>query len=41
MAFWPDCLYFILSLKEPERPVVRAFRIVEGEVTEEPLDITT
>ncbi len=34
-AFYPDSLYFIVSLADQERPVIRAFRIVEGEVREE------
>ncbi|MFB0546080.1 MAG: Mov34/MPN/PAD-1 family protein [Anaerolineae bacterium] len=34
-AFYPDSLYFIVSLADEERPVIRAFRIVEGEVREE------
>ena len=35
---WPDPYYVLVSLAE-EPPPVRAFRIVEGEVTEEPLEI--
>ena len=35
LAFWPDSLYVIISLMEPERPVIRAFRIGEGRVEEE------
>jgi proteasome lid subunit RPN8/RPN11 len=33
LAYDPNILYFILSLAE-EKPVLNAFRIVEGEVTE-------
>ena len=40
LAFWPDSLYFIISLKEPERPVIRAFRIVNDRIEEEELEIT-
>jgi len=39
LAFWPDSLYFIISLKEPECPVIRAFRIVEDRIEEEKLEI--
>ena len=33
-SFYPDCAYFIVSLKDPHSPQVRAFRI-ENEVVEE------
>lgn len=36
-AFYPDARYVIVSLADPETPEVRAFRIVEGTVTEEPI----
>jgi proteasome lid subunit RPN8/RPN11 len=35
LAFWPESLYFIVSLSSPENPDVRAFRIRDGDVTEE------
>jgi proteasome lid subunit RPN8/RPN11 len=38
-ALWPESLYFIISLINPENPEVRAFRIHDGEVTEEKLEI--
>jgi proteasome lid subunit RPN8/RPN11 len=38
-ALWPESLYFIVSLSHPEKPEVRAFRIRDGEVTEEELRI--
>jgi proteasome lid subunit RPN8/RPN11 len=34
LAFWPDAFYVLVSTKDPESPVVRAFRIVDGEVHE-------
>jgi len=34
-ASWPESLYFIVSLSNPENPEVRAFRIRDGDVTEE------
>jgi proteasome lid subunit RPN8/RPN11 len=36
-ASWPDAYYVLVSLQEPESPVVRAFRIVDGQVSEEEL----
>lgn len=39
LAFYPDAFYLIMSLVDPERPVLRAFRIVEGVITEAPLTI--
>ena len=34
LAFYPEAVYLIVSLQEPEAPVVRAFDIVDGRVTE-------
>jgi [CysO sulfur-carrier protein]-S-L-cysteine hydrolase len=39
LAFYPDSFYLLLSLTDRENPLLRAFRIVEGEVTEEELTI--
>lgn len=39
LAFYPEALYFILSLRDPLQPVLRAFWIVDGDVREEPLKI--
>jgi proteasome lid subunit RPN8/RPN11 len=33
LAFYPESLYVIVSLKN-EEPVIRAFNIVEGQITE-------
>jgi proteasome lid subunit RPN8/RPN11 len=33
-AFYPDSIYIICSLAEPNRPSVRGFRIVDGQVRE-------
>lgn len=33
-AFWPEAVYVICSLEFPEAPVLRGFRIVDGEITE-------
>jgi proteasome lid subunit RPN8/RPN11 len=35
LAFWPDSYYILVSLADPQRPVVRAFRIIDGQVQEE------
>ncbi|MDW7981243.1 MAG: M67 family metallopeptidase [Thermomicrobium sp.] len=36
-AFWPNTLLVICSLAQPAHPVVRAFRVVDGEVREVPI----
>jgi proteasome lid subunit RPN8/RPN11 len=36
-ALEPEWLYVIVSLEVPQQPSVRGFRIVEGEVIEEPI----
>lgn len=38
LAYYPDSVYIIVSLAEPEAPVARAFKILGGQVTEEPLE---
>lgn len=38
LAFYPEALYLVMSLSDREHPVLRAFRIVEGQVTEEGLN---
>jgi [CysO sulfur-carrier protein]-S-L-cysteine hydrolase len=37
-ATYPDAVYLIVSLQEPE-PVIRAFNIVEGKITERVLTV--
>lgn len=39
MAFDPDAIYLVVSLADRERPVARAFRIRDGVVHEEELEI--
>lgn len=34
LAFYPEAVYLIVSLQDPEQPVVRGFDIVEGRITE-------
>jgi [CysO sulfur-carrier protein]-S-L-cysteine hydrolase len=38
-AGWPDPVYFIVSLADPERPVVRGFTIRDREVSDVDLQI--
>ncbi len=37
LAFWPETFYVLVSLMNPDEPAVRAFRIVDGQVSEEEL----
>lgn len=37
LAFYPEASYLVMSLSDREHPVLRAFRIVDGAVTEEEL----
>jgi [CysO sulfur-carrier protein]-S-L-cysteine hydrolase len=39
LAYYPDALYFIVSLMDEQAPQVRAFRIVDGRVSEEGIEI--
>ena len=39
LAYYPDALYFIVSLIDERAPHVRTFRIVEGQVSEEPIEV--
>lgn len=34
LAFYPDAVYLIVSLQDPETPVLRGFDIVDGRITE-------
>ena len=36
---WPGVCYLIISLADPASPLIRAFRIEEGRVTEDPLQL--
>lgn len=40
LAFYPDCVYFIISLAG-DSPKVCAFRIVEGEIDEEEMAVAS
>lgn len=37
LAFYPEAVYLIVSLQDPENPVVRAFDIVDEAITERTL----
>ena len=39
MAAYPDAFYVVVSLAVPMRPVAKAFRIVEGQVAEDDLQV--
>ena len=38
-AYYPDSYYLILSLAQPQHPVLRAFRIRDGRISEAPVRI--
>jgi [CysO sulfur-carrier protein]-S-L-cysteine hydrolase len=38
LAAYPEAAYLILSLADPDAPVLRAFAIRDGEVSEQPLE---
>jgi proteasome lid subunit RPN8/RPN11 len=38
LAFWPEAFYILVSLADGDKPVVRAFRIIDGQVSEEPIE---
>jgi proteasome lid subunit RPN8/RPN11 len=40
LAFYPDCLYLIISLADRARPVICAFRIIERTIEEKRVEIT-
>jgi proteasome lid subunit RPN8/RPN11 len=40
LAFYPDSLHLIISLADRDQPTIRAFRIVEGTIEEERVEIT-
>jgi proteasome lid subunit RPN8/RPN11 len=37
LAFWPEAHYVLVSLESAEKPVVRAYRIEDGKISEEDL----
>ncbi|MBF8266419.1 MAG: M67 family peptidase [Dehalococcoidia bacterium] len=39
LAFWSDAFYLIVSLEKKENPLLRAFSIRNGQVTEETINV--
>jgi proteasome lid subunit RPN8/RPN11 len=39
LAFYPEAVYLIVSLQDPDAPVVRGFDIVDGRITERLLTV--
>ena len=39
LAFYPDAIYVIVSLRNPDEPEVRSFRIADERVEEVPLSV--
>lgn len=39
LAAWPDAVYLLVSLREPEVPVLRGYHIQNGQVTEAALEV--
>ncbi len=39
LAAWPEAHYIIVSLMDKDKPHLRAFRIVDCEVSEEPIEV--
>jgi proteasome lid subunit RPN8/RPN11 len=40
LAYYPEAVYLIISLADADKPNLRAFRIVDGKVSEVELEIT-
>jgi [CysO sulfur-carrier protein]-S-L-cysteine hydrolase len=40
LAAYPEATYLIVTLQDRDRPDIRAFEIVDGEVTEMPVELT-
>ncbi len=39
LAFYPESLYVIVGVKDPAAPEVKAYRILDGQVSEAQLDV--
>jgi [CysO sulfur-carrier protein]-S-L-cysteine hydrolase len=39
LAFWQDAYYLICSLEEPDSPYLRAFRIVDSQISEAEIEV--
>ncbi len=38
LAYHPDAYYILTSLQDPQNPVIRAYRIQDGQITEEQIE---
>ena len=38
LAYYPDAYYILTSLQNPQNPAIRAYRIQDGQITEEQLE---
>jgi len=38
-AFYPEAVYVIVSLQDRQNPVIRAFRILDGKISEEDVEV--
>ena len=41
MAYYPEAVYVIISLKDRDKPDVKAFRIIDGNIKEERVNAVT
>jgi proteasome lid subunit RPN8/RPN11 len=39
LAFWPDALYVIVGVMDPESPELKAYRIADERIEEAPLEV--
>ncbi len=39
LAFYPEATYVIISVKDKDNPIAKAFKIVEGKITEEEFSV--
>lgn len=39
LAYYPEAAYLIASLQNPDKPVIKGFRIVDGIISDEALEI--
>jgi proteasome lid subunit RPN8/RPN11 len=39
LAYYPEAYYILTSLQDPQNPVMHAYRIIDGKITEEQIEI--
>ncbi len=39
LAYYPEAYYILTSLQDPQNPVMHAYRILDGKIAEEPMEI--